>query len=109
MDEHKVKMYIAGGSTDWDYKEFAEKLKGLDGFHFIRTHESSTCMRDRATGFSHYRVIEVDGEKLSYTYAADDAAENLQHSIPTGRLRAYYDAPNDGTSEIGRASGRERV
>lgn len=98
MDDHKVKLYIAGGSSDWDYKEFAAKLKGLDGFHFIRTHESSTCMRDRATGFSHYRVIEVDGDKLSYTYHPDDAAEKLQYSIPTGRLRAYLDAPNDGTA-----------
>jgi predicted MPP superfamily phosphohydrolase len=98
MNDHKVRMYIAGGSSDWDYKEFADKLKGLDGFHFIRTHESSTCMRDRATGFSHYRVIEVDGEKLAYTYPADNAAEKLQHSIPTGRLRAYFDAPNDGTA-----------
>ena len=96
--EHKIALYVAGGSTDWDYREFAAKLDGLDGFHFVRTHQSSTCMRDRATGFSHYRVIEVDGDKLAYVYPNDSAPERLQHSIPSGRLRVYYDAPNDGSS-----------
>ncbi len=98
IHEHKVKMFIVGGSTDWDYKEFASKLNGLDDLHFIRTHEASTCLRDRATGFSHYRVIEIDGERVSYVYPNDNAAERLQHSIPTGRLRAFYDAANDGTA-----------
>ena len=64
---------------------------------FVRTHESSTSLRDRATGFSHYRVIDVDGEKLAFAYPNDNVTENLQHSIPTGRLRAFFDGPNDGT------------
>lgn len=96
--DHHIKLYIAGGSTDWDYKEFAHKLDGIEGFHFVRTHQSSTCMRDRATGFSHYRVIEIDGDDVAYTYANDTAPEMLQHSIPSGRLRVYFDSPNDGTS-----------
>jgi hypothetical protein len=99
IKENRIKMLIAGGSTDWDYREFADKLAGLDDFHFIRTHEASTAMRDRATGFSHYRVIEVDGEDVSYVYADETSAEKLQYSIPTGRLRAYYDAPNDGSAD----------
>lgn len=55
-------------------------------------------MRDRATGFSHYRVIDVDGDKLAYTYPSDTAAEKLQHSVPSGRLRVYFDGPNDGSA-----------
>ncbi|HWL95013.1 MAG TPA: hypothetical protein VNT79_15950, partial [Phycisphaerae bacterium] len=98
IKEHKVALYLSGGSTDWDFKEFAGKLEGLDDFQFVRTHQSSTCMRDRATGFSHYRVIDVDGDKLAYAYPNDCAAERLQHSIPSGRLRVYYDAPNNGTA-----------
>ncbi len=98
VKDHKLKLFIVGGSTDWDYKEFAHKLKGLDDFHLIRTHQASTSLRDRATGFSHYRVIEVDGDRVDYVYADDTAAEKLQHSIPTGRLRAYYEAPNDGSA-----------
>lgn len=98
IKEHHIKLYVAGGSTDWDFKEFAAKLEGLDDFHFVRTHQSSTCMRDRATGFSHYRVVDVDGDRLAYTYPNDTAAEKLQHSIPSGRLRVYFDAPNNGTA-----------
>ncbi len=98
LREHKVRMYLAGGSTDWDLKESADKLAGLEDFHFIRTHQASTAQRDRATGFSHYRVIEIDGDEIAYLYPDDVAAEKLQHSIPTGRLRAYFDAPNDGST-----------
>ncbi len=97
IHDNKVKLFLTGGATDWDFKEFADKLEGLDGLHFVRTHESSTSLRDRATGFSHYRVIDVDGDKLAYTYPNDNGTENLQHSIPTGRLRAFYDGPNDGS------------
>lgn len=97
VHDNKVKLFLTGGATDWDFKEFADKLEGLDGLHFVRTHESSTSLRDRATGFSHYRVIEVNGDKLAYTYPNDNATENLQYSIPTGRLRAFFDGPNDGS------------
>jgi hypothetical protein len=55
-------------------------------------------MRDRATGFSHYRVIDIDGDQVAYTYPDDNAAEKLQHSVPTGRLRSYYEGANDGTA-----------
>lgn len=98
IKDHRVKMFIAGGSTDWDYKEFANKLDGLKDLHFIRTHQASTSLRDRATGFSHYRVIAVNGDQVSYVYANDNATERLQHSVPTGRLRAFYDEANDGTA-----------
>lgn len=98
VKDHKIKLFIVGGSTDWDYREFAHKLEGLDELHLIRTHQASTSLRDRATGFSHYRVIEVDGDRVDYVYANDATTEKLQHSIPTGRLRAYFDAPNDGSA-----------
>ena len=102
VKDNKIKMFIVGGSTDWDYKEFANKLEGLKDFHLLRTHQASTALRDRATGFSHYRVIEVNGDQVNYVYANDNATERLEHSIPTGRLPAYYDGENDGTaSRIG--------
>ncbi|MCK6455023.1 MAG: hypothetical protein L6Q92_00630 [Phycisphaerae bacterium] len=99
LDRNRIRMIITGGSTDWDFTEFKEKLSGLDNLHFIRTHQSSTCLRDRASGVSHYRVIEVDGEKISYIYPDDTATENLQHSVPTGKLRVFYDRENDGRAE----------
>lgn len=98
VNEHKIKLFITGGSTDWDFKEFANKLKDAGGLQFVRTHESSTAMRDSATGFSHYRVFDVDGDQVSFVYPDDVATEKLQYSVPTGRLRAYYDGVNDGTA-----------
>ena len=97
IKEHKLAAVITGGHTDWDEREFAEKLVGLDGLHYIRTAQASTCLRDRASGVSHYRVIEVDGDRLSYIYPDDMAVEPAQHSIPVGRLKVFYDGPNDGS------------
>jgi hypothetical protein len=98
VEDNKLKMFITGGSCDWDYREFAAKLRDIPGVEYVRTHQSSTALRDRATGVSHYRVIEVDGDKVSTVYADDTATERLAHSIPAGKLRVYYDAPNDGSS-----------
>jgi hypothetical protein len=98
LREHKVRMFLVGGSSDWDFREFADKLKGAGDLAYIRTHQASTCLRDRATGVSHYRVIEVDGDKLAYVYPDDTAGESLLHSIPSGRLRTFFDTPNDGTA-----------
>lgn len=93
----RLRMIVTGGHADWDYAEFAEKLADLPDLHYIRTHQSSTCLRDRATGVSHYRVIEVEGEAFDYIYPDDNATARKQHSIPVGRIRAFYDGANDGT------------
>lgn len=98
LKDNKIKLIIAGGSNDWDYKEFAKQLAGLDGLAFVKTHQSSTALRDRATGTSHYRIIEVDGDRVSCVYPDDTATEKLAHSIPVGKLRTYYETPNDGSA-----------
>ncbi|MBN1345604.1 MAG: metallophosphoesterase [Phycisphaerae bacterium] len=102
VKDHKLRMIVTGGHIDWDLREFAAKLKGLqdDGsLIYIRTHQSSTCMHDRATGISHYRVIEVDGQDVEYIYRDDTGTTVGQHSIPVGRLRVFYSHPNDGSQE----------
>ncbi|QDV90184.1 hypothetical protein RAS2_12630 [Phycisphaerae bacterium RAS2] len=98
IEEYKIRLFLTGGSTDWDFKEFADRLKGVPTLQFVRTHQSSTSLRDRALGISHYRVIEVKGDQLAFVYPDDNAAEKLQHSIPSGRLRTFFDSPNDGTA-----------
>ena len=92
LRSRKVRLIITGGSDDWDRTEYAAKLEGLEDVHYIRTQQSSTSLRGRATGISHYRVIEVDGEKVSYVYANDGGAPGIEHSIPAGSLRAFVDA-----------------
>lgn len=104
VKEHKLRMIITGGHVDWDGKEFAGKLKGLrgdgnEGLLYIRTHQSSTCMQDRATGISHYRVIEIDGRRIDYAYPDDTQPSDRIHSIPVGRVRVFYAQPNDGSQE----------
>lgn len=98
VSDYRVRLILTGGASDWDFREFSNKLSGLSGLQYVRTHASSTSLRDRATGVSHYRVIEVNGDRIEYIYPNDAVAENLQHSIPSGRLRAFYEGPNDGSS-----------
>jgi len=38
---------------------------------------------------SHYRVIEVDGDRVSYVYPSDTDDAPVDHSIPVGRLRVF--------------------
>jgi len=99
LSRDRVRLLIAGGSSDWDYAEFAGKMVGLAGFDFVRTHQSSTCLRDRSTGVSHYRVFDVDGDQVRYIYPSDPCAERLQHSVPAGRLRVTFDGPTDGSAD----------
>lgn len=96
---HKVKLLVTGGSDDWDGVEHAAKLSGLSSLHYIRTHQASTCLRGRATGVSHYRVFEVDGDKVSFVYPDDMGPKGHQHSIPVGRLRVF--AESEGSSRVG--------
>ena len=97
--KNKLKVVITGGHTDWDYVEYADKLSGLENdLHYIRTHEASTCVSGGASGVSHYRVIEVDGDEINYVYPDESASVRRQHSIPSGRLRITYDRRNDGSS-----------
>ena len=99
LADHRIRMIITGGHVDWDGREFANRLAGLDGLHYVRTHQSSPCMRDKATGISHYRLIEVDGENVTLNYP-DDRSDRpgVHHSIPSGHLRVFYDGANDGST-----------
>jgi hypothetical protein len=86
VQANRIAVLICGGQSDWDGREYAATLRGLPGVHYIRTHAASTCRRGRATGTSHYRVIEVDNEDVSYVYPADQACGPVQESIPAGDM-----------------------
>lgn len=98
LRQRKVRFIITGGSDDWDRMENAAKLEGLDGVHYIRTHQASPCLRGRATGVSHYRVFEVDGDEVSWIYRDHRAEAGVEHSIPVGRLRVFEQG--SGTSRV---------
>lgn len=97
--DFKLKMIICGGQADWDYREFAPLLNGLPGLHYIRTAQSSTAVRDKATGNSHYRVIEVHADRVSYIYPADYSDARQQYSVPVGHMRVTFGQLNDGSQD----------
>ncbi|MFA5866208.1 MAG: hypothetical protein WC975_16165 [Phycisphaerae bacterium] len=100
----KVRYLLFGGSTDWDYKEYADKLSAakLNNVAYIRTGQSSTCMKNGGPGFSRYRVFDVSESEVKYIYPDDQAATRSQSSIPTGSIRFFNLGPNDGTRKTER-------
>ncbi len=105
----RVKAIICGGSTDWDFSEYRNKLTqaGLLGkIAYIRTGQSSTSMKNGSDGISRYRVIEVDDGVLNYIYPEDHpiAGRKLQYSVPVGRIRIFRSGPNDGSRETERVT-----
>lgn len=96
----KVKMLICGGHTDWDYNEFSSVLSGLPGLSFIRTAQSSTAVCDRASGISHYRVIEITNDRVSYVCPDETLNPRMQNSVASGRIAAVFDGPNNGSQEV---------
>lgn len=99
VHDFKLRMIICGGQADWDYREFAALLNGLPGLHYIRTAQSSTAVRDKAAGQSHYRVIDVNNERFSYVYPADYFDTRAQYSVPAGRMRVTFGDLNDGSQD----------
>jgi hypothetical protein len=99
VHDFKLRMIICGGQADWDYREFASLLAGLPGLHYIRTGQSSTAVRDKTDGESHYRVIEVSNERVSYVYPADYLDARVQWSVPAGRMHVTFAGPNDGSQD----------
>ncbi len=99
VNDFNLKMIIAGGHTDWDYREFAGLLNGLPGLHFIRTAASSTAVLNNAPGRSHYRVIEVNGKRFSYIYPKDYRDAKQQYSVPSGLMHVTFDRANDGRND----------
>jgi hypothetical protein len=101
----KVRYLIFGGSTDWDFQEYLQKLSSakLSDVKYIRTGQSSTCMKNGGSGVSRYRVFDVDGEKVDYLYPDEQAKASIQSSVPAGHLKTIHQGPNDGTKPMERA------
>jgi hypothetical protein len=83
---NRIRLLLCGGSSDWDGREYAGELAKLPGLHYVRTHPASTCRTGLASGVSHYRVVEVNGEDLSYVCPQDDSADRAQPSIACGSI-----------------------
>jgi len=95
----KVRYLIFGGSTDWDYTEYAKKLleAKLTSVTYVRTGQSSTSTKNGGTGRSRYRVFDVNDGNVRCIYPGSDDGAKSQASVPVGFLHTFHHGPNDGT------------
>ena len=100
LKEGHLRVLLCSGSTDWDFSEYAERLRKADlaNVAYVRTGQSSTCMKNGGDGISRYRVFEVNQTKLDYIYNENGGKPARQYSIPTGKLKIFNHGANDGSS-----------
>lgn len=91
----RLGLWFAGGHRDWDGREYRDLIMAAEPLLYVRTHEASTATRGGAAGVSHYRIVDVEGERATVVGAA--GAGGLPPSLPVGRLRVDFDGPNDGS------------
>lgn len=93
-----VMLWLSGGHTDWDGAEFGDVLGAAAPLRHVRTHQSSTATCGGASGRSHYRVVDLGGERVA---VFGEASGNLTHAAPpsiaVGHLRVRYPGANDGS------------
>ncbi|MGD8450644.1 MAG: hypothetical protein PVJ57_02400 [Phycisphaerae bacterium] len=89
--------WFAGGSRDWDGVEYRVLIDAAAPMLYVRTHESSTATRGGASGVSHFRIVDLEGERAWLPGALAD--ETNPPSLPVGRLRLSFNDPNDGTQD----------
>jgi hypothetical protein len=91
----RLGLWFSGGHRDWDGQEYRATIDAAAPMMYLRTHAASTVTRDGADGVSHYRVVDIEGDRA--TVYGDLNAGGAPASIPVGSLRVAFDGPNDGT------------
>jgi hypothetical protein len=92
----RIGLWFAGGHVDWDGAAYSDVVGDAAPLQYLRTHQASAALRDGATGVSHYRVVDLDGERA--VFYGPHAVNGPPRSIPVGRLHQHHDAPNDGSA-----------
>ncbi|MDD4891069.1 MAG: hypothetical protein PHU85_14195 [Phycisphaerae bacterium] len=110
---NRIGMIFVGGYGDWDFSEQSAKVADAP-VHYIRTHASSTCIRGKATGVPHYRIVQIDQTPAPASRPDDEPAFNTNvtlsvpengpvqhalHSVPVGLVRVSFDGANDGSAD----------
>ncbi len=93
----RLGLWFAGGHRDWDGREYLELVTAARPMLYLRTHQASPATRGGATGTSHYRVVDLDGDRAVLTPPL--AQDGTAASLPAGHLRLVLDGPNDGSRE----------
>lgn len=92
-------LWFAGGHRDWDGREYRELIDAAAPLLYLRTQQSSSAVREGASGVSHYRIVDVSGNRV---YMPADAATEpgVPPSLPTGRLSANVRGRNDASESV---------
>lgn len=95
IHDGRLGLWFAGGCEDWDGVEYRDVIDAAAPLLYLRSHMASRSCRDGATGVSHYRVVDIVGQRvLQY---GERSEPHVYMSLPTGRLEVQFDGPNDGS------------
>ena len=91
----RLGLWFAGGHRDWDGIEYRDLISAAEPMLYLRTHQSSRATRDGATGVSHYRIVDLLGERA--WLPGSESAQAVTPSLPAGRLSVNFAGANDGS------------
>ncbi len=92
----RLGLWLSGGHRDADSRTYADLAGAVRPMLLVRTQQSSPAPRDGADGVSHYRIVDVVGDRV-FMPTDRPAAGSVPPSTPVGRLRVTFDGPNDGS------------
>lgn len=92
----KVGLWFVGGHRDGDAGEDAALLAAAAPLKVVRTHQGSSAPREGATGVSHYRVVDLVGDRVHFP--GGNAGKAACASFAVGRLNLTLEGANNGTS-----------
>jgi hypothetical protein len=89
----RLGLWFAGGHCDWDGVEYGDIVAAAGNLQYLRTHESSQSVAGGATGVSHYRVVDLVGQRAVHYGELTEAG---YASLAVGKLDVQFEQPNDG-------------
>lgn len=110
---NRIGLIFVGGYSDWDFSEYAAKVADVP-VHYIRTHAASTCIRGKATGVPHFRIVQIDQTapaatqpgreptlqtRVTLAVPENGPVQRALHSAPVGQIEVRFDGPNDGSAD----------
>jgi hypothetical protein len=90
----RIGAWFIGGHRDTDPEAPGGLADAAAPMLLIRTHQSSTAMRDGASGVSRYRVVDLDGGRV-FLPGQNGDDQDLPPSIEVGRIRAHAENRSD--------------
>ena len=91
----RLGLWFAGGHRDWDGVEYRSLIAAAEPMLYLRTHQSSRATRDGAACVSHYRIVDLFGDRV--WLPGSESVQAVTPSLSAGRLSINFDGANDGS------------